>query len=944
MTIDELKRRIELPDLAEWLGLKPAKRSGKASYRLFHADAEDKNPSLSMFRDKASGEWRFKDHRTGESGSCVDLVMRLRGCAVGEAIRMLHQYLGVPLDQPKEERREKSRVEYIAERCLEHADEAIAYLTDERKIPAEVVKRAIARGTVGFNVWESPKVPAGEVGHGGRAAAFIVRSSNPNHVVAVDLRYLDPAINGGVKTMSQGEKSGYPWCSDWRRVKDAHTVYVCEGAVDALSIEAAGIPGAAAVATRGTATVEGIDWRFLQGKQALLAFDNDDPFPDGHQLAGYSPGALAAWKVHELLTGLDISALMVDQGEWKWKDVNEILQKEGPGRLNQVLQKLEPWLIPGKPAIGADDDERPRGRTRVWLPLHDSSSYWRYRVRPDFTSAVKKVEDDDDQGRKTTRLEYSELAGFRVAAISRVTIASAVSTMTGDQDAQPKVMFAVSVQAPRHGPKLIRRVLEDEKLHNVEVWKKFGPVFNQSQFLRMVNILERTAHLGARNAANFVGLAWRDGKLIVNEGPNCYFTNPEQQCPYHNLIFPSGTLADAREVIKAYQATFQHNAALLVLVWALGGHLKALLGFWPHMMMQAAKGAGKSTLTKHLERSIAMTMFSGQSLQTEFRLLTSISHTSHVVGWEELSARHQQVIDKAVSLLQEAYQYTVSRRGADLTEFLISAPVLLAGEDVPIKSLIGKVIRTELTGKKGAPLPVELPRFPVRQWIEFLGTLNRRHVLELYSKAKAKAEEASRASGEDDGAVRMTGNYAAVALAWGLLCEFAELDVGAGGFLTDLVTEMNSHIGETSSDREPWVWIVETLLSEIATNNFRFPYTWDKVAAEDGVDAEDCLLVRTSHVMDHFQHTMSLRDKWNSLPVKSDRVFKKELIAAGVVVSDTVERTIGSSGPYGDGAGKRVSHMTALSIERLRKYGLYVVGPADRVPETPPEPSRPAAS
>lgn len=57
-----------------------------------------------------------------------------------------------------------------------------------------------------------------------------------------------------------------------------------------------------------------------------------------------------------------------------------------------------------------------------------------------------------------------------------------------------------------------------------------------------------------------------------------------------------------------------------------------MLGFWPHITVQADKGAGKSTLIKRLERTIAFTMFSVQSLQTEFRLLTSISHTSHPVG------------------------------------------------------------------------------------------------------------------------------------------------------------------------------------------------------------------------------------------------------------------------------------------------------------------------
>ncbi len=935
MTIDELKRRVEMPDLAEWLGIKKAKGGAKT---LWHSpNRPDKTPSLSIFKAEGTGLWTFKDHATGEHGSCIDLVMYARGCGAGEAVRMIHQYLGIPLEQPKQEARAKTTVEYIAERCMENNAHAIEYLCDVRKVPHAIVQRALERRSIGFNTWTSPKVAAGEVGHGGRAAAFIVRSPNPNHVVAVDMRYLDPGLNGGVKTQTQGEKQGYPWTSDWRRVKDAKTLFVVEGAVDALSAEAAEIPYSAAIATRGTATVEGIDWRFAQGKQVVISMSKDEPFKDG-KLAGYCAGALAAWKLHELLTSLDISAILVDQEDWTVKDLNEMLQKDGAERVNVALNKLESWLIAGKPVIQEDkEDKRVRGRARVFLPFHDHVAYSRYRVKPDFTNGVKKVK---DEATGEEREVFSEIAGFRIASLSRVTIASAVSTMTGDPDSQPKVMFAVSVQAPRHGPKLIRRVLEDDKLHNVEVWKKFGPVFSQGPFQRMVNILERTADIGERKAANFVGLAWRDSRLIVNEGPNCYFTSPEQQCPYYNLSFPSGTLQDARTVIEAYQRTFHHNAASLVLVWALGGHLKALLGFWPHMMMQAEKGSGKSTLTKQLERTLAMTMFSGQSLQTEFRLLTSLAHTSHAVGWEELSARHQQVIDKAVSLLQEAYQYTVTRRGAELTEYLVSAPVLLAGEDVPIKSLFGKVIRTDLSERMGPPLPIDLPRFPVRQWLEFLTGLTRKQMIERYEASKLAYAKKSMASGRDNGASRMAGNYAAVGLAWELLCEFAEIDTKAGKFLDDLQAEMNAFIKETSGDREPWVWIVETLLSEIATGNFRHPYTWDKVRDPDQADAdnEDCLLVRTSHVMDHLAHTSSLRDKWNSLPIKSDRVFKKTLKSAGVVVRDDVERAIGADG-YNNLPGKRVSHLTALSIARMRKFGLYVVGPADKVPEAEESPA-----
>lgn len=910
-SIEDLKQRIDLHDLAERLGLRRGKGK-KSNYHSPHHD--DQSPSLSVY----AGGTKWKDFSSNQGGTCVDLVIYAKGCDVAAAVRLLHELYGIPMDRPDEPRREKSLVEYIADRCLAAADRAVEYLAS-RGISDEVVRRAIQKGSVGFNDWASDKVPAGEHGHGGAAAAFIVRSLNPGHALAVDLRYLEPALNGGTKTQCQGEKSGCGWTSDLKRLHSAHTVYVVESPINALSVECCGLHGSAAFATRGTGNVGTIDWRFLQGKRAVICMDNDEPFPDGHALAGYRPGLKAAWELHEKLTALDISAQLVDQSEWTVNDVNDLLKAEDADGLKRALWKIEPWLIPGMPGRVEDGFA---GRRRVYLPYHDDAKYWRYRVREDFTSFVSEVKKGEEGEEK---LEFKELAGFRVAAISRVSIASAVATMTGETDTQPRVMFAVSVQTPRHGPKLVRRVVDDDKLHNIDQWKRFGPVFDQSTFLRMVNILERTAHIGARNAANFVGLAYRDGKLVVNEGPDCYFTNPEQQCPYHNLTFPSGTVQDARAVIEAYQRTFRRNAATLVLVWGLGAHLKVLLSFWPHLMMQSSKGSGKSTLVKRLERTLAFTMFSGQSLQTEFRLLTSISHTSHPVGWEEISARKQEIIDKAVSNLQECYQYTVNRRGAELTEFLLSAPVLLAGEDVPIRSLIGKVVRTELSGKKGPLMPDDLPRFPVRQWLEFLAGQSRAQVLALYEKRREYCLEQSLATGEDDGAVRMAGNYAAILTAWRLLAEFAGIDISQGEFREDLVAEMNAHIGETSSDREPWVWILETLLSEIATSNFRHPYTWDQV------DGEPCLLVRTSHVMDHLAHTHSLRDKWNSLPVKSDRVFKKALKTAGVAVSDTVERTIGGDAYHGT-SGKRVSHLTALSIERMRKYGLYAVGPEDQVP------------
>ena len=926
-SIEDLKTRIDLHDLADRLGWV---RGKQGNYHSPHR--KDENPSISVFTGKNGQAW--KDHAANVGGTCIDMMMYHEHLSdVGDALRRLHEVYGWPLDKPggsDQPKAEKSRAEYIADRSLASPDAAIAYLVEQRGISEDVVKRAVQKKAIGFNDWTSPVKPEGQPGHGGPAAAFIVRTLNPGHVVAVDLRYLDPQKNGNVKTQCQGEKHGYGWTSDIKRLLSAHTVYFVESPINALSIECCKIGGSAAFAIRGVGNVDNIPLDWMRGKQAIICMDNDEPFPDGHPQAGIRPGLKAAWALHERMTAMDISALMIDQDSWEVNDLNDFIKPSAPGEpapagleeLRRAVWRLEPWLIPGLPATRDGALFERKGKARLHLPWQHEMKYWRYRVRPDFTSYVAKVEQPSaGDGNVAPKLDISELAGFRVAAISRVTIAGATATMTGDEDSQPRTLFALSVQTTRHGSTLLREVIEDKKLHYIDTWKRFGPVFNQSQFLRMVNILESAAHIGARKAANFVGLCFRDGKLIVNEGPDCYFTNPEQQCPYHNLTFPSGSRQDARKVIEAYQQTFGRNAALLALIWGLGGHLKVLLGFWPHLQMQAAKGAGKSTLIKRIERSIAFTMFSGQSLQTEFRLLTSISHTAHPVGWEELSARRQDVIDKAVGMLQENYQYTVNRRGSDMTEFLLSAPVMLAGEDVPVRSLIGKLVRTELK-EKGAMMPDDLPRFPVREWLEFLTGFTPAQVRGIYETFRQKCINESRASGEDDGATRMAGNYAALLTAWRLLAEFSGVDVGHGNIIQDLKAQMNGHIKETSADRAPWVWIMETLLAEMARHKFEAPHAWDTI------DSEQCLLVRTSDVMHHLSTTPALRESWNGLPVKSDRVFKRQLIEAGVVMgADPMaghERTVGSVVTR-----RRVAHLTAISLKRLADFGLHATPPTD---------------
>lgn len=898
MQLSDMKRQVDLHHLAQYLGLSRPDTSG--NYRSPHHD--DRSPSLSVFTG-TDGNPRWQDFSSGMGGDCFDLVAYVHQCDSASAIQTIRQIYRFPEEKSQQTpAKPQGKLDYIAGICLTETAAAVAWLRDVRAIDEAVVRIAIERKTLGFNRYTNPGKEPGQLGYGGDAVAFLCRDPHDNLVRGIDYRYLDPAINGGLKTKSQGEKQGVIWTSCWHRLRKAHTVVIVESAINALSAETAWLAserkGYAALALRGTKNSE-LDWGFLQGKQVIICTDNDKPIAAGPMM-GTRPGAQCAWAVHEALTLINVPAMLVDQSKWEEiNDLNDYLKAQGPSATRAALENLEQWVIPG---VAGDDAP---GKPRIRMPSHDFAVYWEFRVKEDFTSRLKVTHDEEGNERRN----WSDIAGFRIAALSRITLASANATMTGVKDAMPQTVFAAAVQTPRHGNTLVRRVIRDDGLYTPSNWAKFGPVFTPQGFQRLLTLWERATHIGSRKAANFVGLCFREGVPSVNEGKDCYFPDPEKQCPYHNLQFPSGPASDAARIIQAYQSTMGHNAAAILLTWALGAHLKVYLGYWPHMMLQADKSAGKSTLIKALERTISFTMFSGQSLQTEFRLVTSIAHTSHPVGWEELSARRQDVIDKAVALLQETYNWTINRRGTDMTEFLLSAPVLLAGEDVPVDSLQGKIVRA-LLRKKGTLVPDTLPSFPVREWLQWLTKVPPERVRALNKSVEQRLQQRCVGSTNDSGALRMLNNYAAIGTAWMLLCEFSGVAVEQGGFTDDLVVEMNNHVMETKAAREPWVWILELILGEIDRHEFRYPFKF-----EVQPDGDTWLLLRTTHCMSHISNTPALRQKYDALPVKSAKVFGKQLAKAGVVAFDGLERTI---------LRTRVAHLQAISIRALSEYGLSV--------------------
>lgn len=905
-----LADKIDLHELAERLGLeRPGGRGG-----LYRSPSHtDSSPSLSIY-DK-SGRQRWQDHSRDHGGDAIDLVSYTLGLSTPDAIEWLRSSYGIPAPKRDAPREPQTLAEGIASRCAAQAAEQPQAITDYlrgRGITESVIAQAIKRRTLGYSTWTSNTKQPGQPGYGGPGVAFMVRRlAGDRGVAGVDTRYFDPALNGGVKSRRlPGDSSADPWhAGDGLK---GHTIVLVESAINALSVLSCELPGWSALAVRSIHHAPKYDWRLLRGKKVLLCFDNDQP--DEHNKRA---GPAAAWGLYGQLCTLGVAVFLVDQGDWEHNDINDILQHDGADTLRQCLRRLEPWAIPGV----RGDDKAP-GKPRVFLPAHDYRVYWRYRCKEDHVSYVAKFEggpDEDDRNE-----EFEDLCGFRVAQISRIRVASPESILSEKTVQVDAELFAVVTQDPYHGNHLQRHIAKFNQLQRPDWWGRCGPIFKPPQFLRLVSILGRSAELSTTQAVNFVGLCWRDGALTVSEAADCFFADPEKQCAYHDLIFSRNPTCDARQVLIACRDTFSHDAVLRLVIWALGAHLKAVLGFWPHMSLQARKGSGKTTMLDAVTPLLGIKTFSSAMLESGFRRMTAVNGTSQPVAWEEISTARDRDRAAAVSLLQQCYTKGHTLYGSERLSMLHSAPVLLTGEEVHVESLIGKMVRVSLR-EQGELISPSVPAFPMRAWLDWLALQPVDSLRQRYADAVSWAQGQCLAAPTDPGARRMVMNYAAVALAWRLLSEFAGLEERGWQVLPELMREMNLHISETEARREPWCWIIEIILAEIAAGRYPYPFT-----IEEPVLDEFALVIRPSHIMHHIRSSPGLRDVWDGLPIKSAQSLKSQLHDAGVVYlrqvgdsqTDRFDATIN---------GRRESHLIGLRLDVLSRFGLHVPLPSGEV-------------
>ena len=151
---------------------------------------------------------------------------------------------------------------------------------------------------------------------------------------------------------------------------------------------------------------------------------------------------------------------------------------------------------------------------------------------------------------------------------------------------------------------------------------------------------------------------------------------------------------------------------------------------------------------------------------------------------------------------------------------------------------------------------------------------------------------------------------------------------GVVGILDEVISavdvfELRPGIGLTSSALAQRIPDGERVRDVVLSAAYAIVGRWRE--EYDEIDVVPVLRVRTAHVLSPMSTTATLREFWDGLPVKSDRVYKKQLASAGVLREGkdgqplAVERTVGHT---------RVSNMVAFKLEGLRQYGLHAAVPS----------------
>lgn len=204
------------------------------------------------------GVW--SDFQTGEGGDLIDLWREVKGLTLREAFVEIRDYLGIEVPHFHKIKKEWNRPK--SPQCTTPKSQVLAYLTEDRNVPAEILSR--------YKIGE-------------QGANIVFPFLRDGVLILAKTR---EAVNGAKPkpTEANCEKILFGWQAI---PDDARKVYITEGEIDALSLAAYGFPALSVPFGGGSGNKQ--DWleneydRLTIYEEIYLCLDDDGPGKEGAQ-------------------------------------------------------------------------------------------------------------------------------------------------------------------------------------------------------------------------------------------------------------------------------------------------------------------------------------------------------------------------------------------------------------------------------------------------------------------------------------------------------------------------------------------------------------------------------------------------------------------------------------------------------------------------------------
>lgn len=302
--IKELDPETVLNDLGISYIKRPSYYEAKAVWR------GDRNPSLSIFRD--GNIWKWKDHGTGEAGTWIDLVMKVRGYDYVEAVKYLRENFLYSSSQSRKPQQERPQ---------EKEKQGTWILQDvrETELPREIKTFLYrTRGIKHFPSWlrsveyELMNSQTGEIlafsGYGVKDVAGNYHIRQPRDKVKERVLRLNPTEGTTYSLIKRGSRKAV----------------VVEGFIDGIHADKL-LPDTDIVILNGVENWRKAINELKRYNEIFLALDNDEAGRTTEQ---------------EILKALEGKGIEIVRIEFRAKDLDEAVRK-GKGVIYQPIRTQE---------------------------------------------------------------------------------------------------------------------------------------------------------------------------------------------------------------------------------------------------------------------------------------------------------------------------------------------------------------------------------------------------------------------------------------------------------------------------------------------------------------------------------------------------------------------------------------------------------------------------